>query len=120
MIEIVFVDDDKDILELYSLVFDDDQKIRVHCFDKTSDAINFLNKKKVQYIFCDENLGDSNGLEFLQKLRSMQHHKETKFFLATGSVKIESSKYEKLNCLGIFEKPFEVNEIKDMIKKDQN
>ncbi len=118
MKKIVFVDDEKDIIELYQLILEDTEDLKFYFYSNPMLALEFLKEYQVDLVVCDEAMQEINGLEVLKSIRHSKLNNNTRFYLASGNPDLDSSPYQKLNCLRFFQKPFEVTDILDMIKKD--
>lgn len=118
MKKVVFIDDEKDIIELYQLILEDSKDFFYVFFSDAQKACDYLAQNSVDLIVCDETMEDLNGLEVLTKIRKSSANSEVLFYVASGNPDLNIPAYKDLNCVRFFQKPFDLEEILDMIKKD--
>lgn len=111
---ILVIDDDRDILEMISVILQDDMKVITAA--NSEEAISKLKKDFVDLVLCDINLGSENGLKLMESLQA--NLLDIPFIIISGE--INDSRMEmanKLGAMGIIEKPFEYSELMGLIKK---
>ncbi len=67
--KIIFVDDEKDLLELYREMFEDKEYI-IYTESDPIKALDTIYKERIQVMFFDLKMPGMNGIELCQKIRS--------------------------------------------------
>lgn len=118
MKKVLFLDDEKDIIDLYQMILEDSDKLECVFFSNALLANEYLKEHVVDLVVCDEAMKEYRGLDILKTMRNGSVNKKTIFYLASGNPDLNTKPYQELNCQRFFQKPFELDEILDMIKKD--
>ncbi|RPJ78549.1 MAG: response regulator [Alphaproteobacteria bacterium] len=110
---VLLVDDDKDIIELFKenlegLSFD------VHTAHNGIEALEFLEKNKVDCIVTDISMPEMNGLEFIEHLQARLDF--TPFFFITGYTDYPREKLNTYRPCAVIFKPFDFEEISTLVK----
>jgi CheY-like chemotaxis protein len=118
-IQILIVDDEPDLLEMYTEVFESEGFL-VHGAPSALVALElFKANSSIQLIISDSHMKGMTGLEFLKTLieiyKTIPH-----FYLATGDMDQSEESIKSLGGHGLVLKPFDVDEIIIKIKKDLN
>jgi len=113
--KILIVDDDKAILRVLARTLKDHNLTAVTTAAEGIERV-FQSEQKFDVVISDYEIGKENGLVMLANIREISP--ETKFILMTGSAGEFCG--EKNNFLaGFLRKPFEINEIRELLKKLQ-
>lgn len=76
------------------------------------------NRKDVGLIFCDVNMPEMNGLEFLEALRKEEHHLETPVIMLTSEAAEDVlNKAKEFGIKGWILKPAQANSVKSLLEK---
>lgn len=119
MKKILFLDDEKDIIDLYEMVLDDnDEQLEFLFFSSADKANEYLKSNAVDLVVCDEAMREFRGLDILKTMRNSSVNNKAIFYLASGNPDLNNIPYKELKCHRFFQKPFEVDDILVMIKKD--
>lgn len=118
MKKVLFLDDEKDIIELYQIVLEDSDMFECVFYSSALLANEYLKENAVDLVVCDEAMRDYRGLDILKTMRNGSVNNKAIFYLASGNPDLDTRPYQELNCQRFFQKPFEVDEILVMIKKD--
>jgi len=81
-INVLYVDDDKQLLEVIKELLECDDRIKVDVCDSVSNAFRILESKTFDIIISDFQMPGADGIEFLKKLRF--EGIDTPFILFTG------------------------------------
>jgi len=113
--EILFVDDDRAILELvkeYLATFD----YHVHIVDNGLKALELIKDKNIDVVFTDFKMPDIDGLELLAVIK--EYRPETEVIMVTGHGTMESAiKAMKFGSYDYIQKPFKLDILKILIDK---
>ncbi|HJT83282.1 MAG TPA: response regulator [Nitrososphaeraceae archaeon] len=122
---ILLVDDEKDILFLYTewLKFDG---YKVVSFDNPIEALSFLNKNdnisNCSLIITDYKMPQMSGLDLIKKIRENDHNSNIKTIIVSAYVKddlLKDNPYlQKIDK--ILEKPVDIDTLKNEIKHFTN
>lgn len=118
MKKVLFLDDEEDIIELYRMSLDDEKEYQFIFYSDAKKAYEFLCQNYVDLVVCDENLKGIRGLDILKGMRESGLNKASIFYLASGNPDLNTKAYDEFNCARFFQKPFELDDILAMIKKD--
>lgn len=83
---IVVIDDDKIILELFGIILEETISGKIISFSDSRKALDYVqsdNMKQVSLVICDWLMPDVSGLDILAALR--QHHKHCPFLMVTAN-----------------------------------
>jgi len=117
MTRILFIDDDALTLELMGRVTDLLGHEAILC-STAAQALELVLHDKPGIIMVDYHLSDSDGLEFIQKLRSKASMAETPVFMLTAGVSLQMKEEARLaGAQGILEKPLSLDLLAQVIKK---
>jgi len=111
---VLFVDDDKVVLEVGSLML---QKLgyMVLTANKGQTAIDILKKNKVAFVILDLRMPDMNGVEIYPRLKNIQPN--VKVLLASGYMGDQSEKgLSIVGFDGFLQKPFDFKQLSEKIK----
>lgn len=115
--EVIYVDDERDILSLMSDVLDE-LNYKTVCFDNASEAVTYVqeNKSKISIIISDLRMDHMNGFEFKKELNKFAS--EIPFIILTGYwTKEMSSEAMSLGIQAFIEKPIAQNQLADSLHK---
>ena len=110
---ILVVEDEKDIVSLYKLYFQDAGYFFDHAYCAL-DALIAIQEKKYDMIILDLYLPDSIGFNVYDEIRKID--KKIKIILATAKY-LFFHEFRKFDICGYFEKPFNVDNMIDKIRK---
>lgn len=113
------------------LVIDDESNIRlllesflsvdynVVCKDDGMDALQWLEDNLPDLVICDIQMPNTDGYQFLEKLRQRDYTKHTPVIMLSGSeASKERIKCYKLGAQDYLTKPFNPEELEELIKKN--
>lgn len=112
---VLCVDDEKDILTLYSDSIDS-EKYNVKTFLSPSEALEFLENHhtEVAFVFSDFEMKDLNGFQFREKMQEKGF--DIPFALITAFYSKEMAlKGMNLNICTFVQKPFNFNDVNDIL-----
>jgi CheY-like chemotaxis protein len=117
MTRILFIDDDTLTLELMGKVTDLLGHEAILC-STVVQALELVSHDKPGIIMVDYHLSDSDGLEFIQKLRSRANMAEIPVFMLTAGISPKMKEEATLaGAQGILEKPLSLDLLAQVIKK---
>lgn len=111
---VLFVDDEKMILEVGSLML---QRLgyNVLTISKGQEAIEIFKKNEVAFVILDMRMPGMNGDEVCQQLKKIKP--KVKIILASGYVGFYSTEYLiSIGFDGIIEKPFDLKNLSEKIE----
>lgn len=111
--KILYVDDEKDLLELASTFFED-EKLPLDTASDYTEAIELIRKNTYDLIVTDVRLPSGNGMELLKRARAEFGFKG-KCILASGDVKKEEAK--SAGADHIVNKPIDFFALIDTVKE---
>jgi DNA-binding NtrC family response regulator len=114
LIKILVVDDDKLIRWSLKEILSQEGHM-VDAVATAKDALTQVEKTDYNLIFCDIDIEDENGIEILKKLMIVQPEAKTIILSAHSKNHIEPQ-LGNLNILSVIEKPFQSEQIRDIIK----
>jgi DNA-binding response OmpR family regulator len=113
------------------LVIDDESNMRlllesflsvdynVVCKDDGMDALQWLEDNLPDLIICDIQMPNTDGYQFLEKLRRRDYTKHTPVIMLSGNeASKERIKCYKLGAQDYLTKPFNPEELEELIKKN--
>ena len=117
---LAIIDDETHMKELYEFMFEDEifqRKILIHYFTDPLNFLIWLPDHQPDLMIVDMSLPHLNGIELLKKMKSMGHTIPT--YLVSGHDKdYFEGKIEQLSVTHIFEKPFRMFNLKEMISTE--
>lgn len=115
-IKILVIDDEPDLLELYVDSFRE-SGFEVFSAASGEEALTIYEKNKaIKIIIADSNMDKMSGMDLLNNLKE-KYQMIPNFYLATGELEIKKETVIRAGGNGIFLKPFDVDEIVEIIKK---
>lgn len=113
--EILFVDDDKDILFIVERYLSR-QGYKVSVVDNGIDALGLVKKKDFDIVFTDFKMPEFDGLELLAAIK--EYRPETEVVIVTGYGTMESAvKAMKFGSYDYIQKPFKLDVLKTLIDR---
>jgi two-component SAPR family response regulator len=108
MKNVLIVDDEKMITEMFSLIC---SKYDVNCFCANSwkDGIEIFNNNNIDLVFTDYSMPETNGAEFAKKIKEI--NKDMKIFLMTGRPIEQNELFEE-----VLYKPINTEKFIELIK----
>ncbi len=111
---ILVVDDENGVRQSFNLVLKDDYEVVMSASGK--EALNVLEKKKVDLVLLDIMLPDINGLDLLQKIK--ENDPNTEVVMVTAVKEIQTAvKAIKLGAYEYVIKPFLVDDVMTIIER---
>jgi DNA-binding NtrC family response regulator len=104
--EVVFIDDEEDICELYLEFFDDDA-LHVTTFTNPSEAVSFMSANTVHVCFIDYRMPGMNGIDLREQLPD-----DVDYYLVTGELDLDCPE----GFVGKFTKPFRLEELEKILE----
>ena len=113
--EILFVDDDRTILNLVEEYLNS-EGYNLTCVDSGLGAIELMKHSNFQLVFTDLKMPGLSGIELLRRIK--KNRPETEVILITGHGTIESAvKSLKLGCYDFLQKPIKLERLKVLIDR---
>ena len=118
VIVVLVVDDSADQRELIRAIFETSADYQILEAEDGVEALDVLNKNKVNCIISDWNMPNMDGLDFLKKIKADLRYKNTPFMMLTGEEMSRGSVLEAMTS-GVDDfliKPFSTT---DLCKKTE-
>lgn len=114
---VLLVDDEIDILDLLS------EELREAGFEvdtapSVSLAMELLSKKKYDIIFSDHKMSGDSGFDLIEKVSSDLAYNPT-IYICSGSLELTDSQIKSIGGAGLITKPFNIDDIVNIIKQHQ-
>lgn len=114
---ILLIDDEKDFSDLTSTLLDF-HDLHVTTFNDPLDLLNKLTDKKHDIIVTDLMMPHMDGFQLIDKIREFEQYKKTPIIILTAkTLNDEERKYILQNHLHLMIKPFQPQDLVDLIKK---
>lgn len=111
MKRILYVDDEKDFLELLEMALDlEDEDYDLQTFSTHSGALNYLTTHDVDLAFFDWRMSEGNASDF--KVKAGSKLDGVRSYIITGELELELPQ----GFISIINKPFQIDELLDLIK----
>lgn len=115
MSNILIVDDEQSYRQLLSLVFEGDGHI-IRTAANGREAVDLIKKEPAHVIISDVKMPDMDGIELLRQVREL--YPDAGVILVTAHASVETAREAfKLGADDFIEKPFDVEELKLIVKK---
>lgn len=120
---ILIVEDNEAHMDALLVIIKDlHQNVKVYCATNVDDAYSMALKYNIHLFLVDiildtKNPGDVSGLKFATKMRGFNQYKYIPLVFITSLEDPKLFSYSELNCLGYIEKPFSVEQVRNVIKK---
>lgn len=111
---ILVVEDDSALRNLLWEILRDEMAYQVVLAPSGKAALNTLQTVTPQLFLLDDCLPDMNGLELVERIRSMQVYEQTPILLMSGSLTKVNIAGQHIRCL---HKPFCLNELIELIEE---
>jgi len=118
LIKILVVDDDKLIRWSLKEILSQ-EGCEVDTVATAAEALTEVENANYNLIFCDIDIEDENGIEMLKKLKRIQSEAKIIILSAHSRSHIEPQ-LGNLSILSIIEKPFQSEQIRDVVKDAQD
>ncbi len=120
--KILAIDDEKSIrLLLTNFLTNPERGYEVVCMEDGIKALEELESNLPDLIICDVQMPNMDGYTFLQKLRERAHTKNTPVIMLSGvDTSKERVKCYKLGAQDFLQKPFNPDELHEIVKKNLN
>ena len=116
---ILCIDDEPLALRLLVNMLKDKPNVeKIHSYDNTADAIICAKTEKIDIAFVDIMLGNENGLDFAENLRSLQPN--CKIIYCTGYSQYAIESINRGIVDGYLLKPIEEKQIEEILKTCNN
>ena len=115
---LLIVDDSTTIRTVLKQTFEMTRLDIDHVFQASNgvEALELIEKEWVDIIFCDINMPEMNGIEFLQKINTHPEYKEIPVVIvSTEGSKTRIKELKKMGVAGYLRKPCRPEELRDMI-----
>ena len=109
--KILFVDDEKDILEMLECLFLAEGYLP-RCTISGNEGLEILKKENVHVAFVDLRMPEMNGIELCRQIKQ-QDPSAYVYALSAYVGAITPEQYDEAGFTGYFRKPFDANEIVD-------
>ncbi len=113
-LKLLIVDDEEDLLEVFSELFELEVQV-VHTAKNGQEGLDVFLNNEVDVIISDYTMPVMTGTEFLERVLSSDKEKPY-FFFSTGAVDFSDERVKSLGADGIFEKPFDLDRILDILR----
>lgn len=114
--KILYVDDEKDLLELASSFFED-ESLPLDTASDFPEALELIRKNRYDVIVADVRMPSGNGMDLIRQVRAEKVF-SGKCILASGDVKLEEAK--NAGCDHVVNKPIDffalIDTIRDLLK----
>jgi DNA-binding response OmpR family regulator len=117
-IDFLIVEDERATFEIIKVFLDDIGFNGIHYHASTiSEAITYLNQKKIDFVITDKGLPDGSGDALLKSIRqSAKTFNNIPLLVLTGRVSIDDQiKSSRLGASAYLTKPFTLTELRDKI-----
>jgi signal transduction histidine kinase/CheY-like chemotaxis protein len=115
-LDILVVDDDRDVLETYQVVLALDRHRVVAC-DRAKAALAVLAERDFDAILCDVRLPDFDGRRFLEELTKLKPALAARVVFATGDLSAEETqRFLSATSQPTLQKPFRIEELESALK----
>jgi Response regulator containing CheY-like receiver, AAA-type ATPase, and DNA-binding domains len=115
MSNILIVDDEQSYRQLLSLVFEGDGHI-IRTASNGREAVELIKKEPADVIISDVKMPDMDGIDMLRAVREL--HPDLGVILMTAFASVETAREAfKLGADDFIQKPFDVEELKLIVKK---
>jgi len=109
-LNILFVDDEQDLLDLCADAFDMEGHIVV---GKTSgpDALEALSNEKFDVIISDSKMPEMSGEQFFEKAKELLGQGLPPFFLSSGAIDLDEAGLLDKGVNGFIAKPYDIDDM---------
>lgn len=119
---LVVEDNDAHMKALLSIINDLNLNVKVYCASNIEEAYSMALKYSIHLFLVDiildiKSPGDVSGLNFATKMRTVKQYKFVPLVFITSLEDPKLFSYSQLNCMGYIEKPFNVEQVKNIILK---
>ncbi len=112
---VLIVDDEEDLTwTLTKKLSKDQDKFQLICVNSGREAFEVLNQLPTDLVITDVRMPEVSGLELLTEIRDKYPQTKVIIMTAYGSSDIQKSAND-LGCFRYVEKPFEINELRELI-----
>ncbi len=112
---VLIVDDEEDLTwTLTKKLSKDKDKFELIAVNSGQEAINVLNQLPVNLVISDVRMPEISGLELLERIRETYPQTKVVIMTAYGSSDVQNEA-NKRGCFKYIEKPFEINELRQLI-----
>lgn len=111
MKNIIFIDDENDILEYFEFCIADMKNCAVKTFDNHPDAAKYVNTHKIDYLFIDWRMPDGTAYDFLTE--QQEQIKTAQKTIVTGELELEDEIIDMVDQ--VIYKPFKSNDIQALL-----
>lgn len=105
--EVIFVDDEEDLLELYYDLFQE-ESFSVKIFSDPTKALTYINENSPNLLFIDFRMPKLNGIELRDKI-----NKDITSYLITGELDLKDTD----KFVAVLKKPLSTAIIEELIEK---
>lgn len=114
---LLVVEDDRDIVNLVSLVLGDVGGYAVKACASAKEAVEAARSFRPDLILLDVMMPGADGLSTLKSLRLLEATRETPFVFMTAMAEPgDLARYDSLGCLGVIPKPFDPLTLADTLE----
>lgn len=119
--KVLIIEDEKVHVDALCKILEDLQRdIVVYCANNIEQALKISFEQHIHLFLVDivlntQKPGDVSGLNFVRELRGMSKYKFTPVIFITSLEDPKLHSYSHLHCFGYIEKPFSVNQIKNVV-----
>lgn len=114
-INLLLVDDEEDLLAIFSDLFEM-EVAQVFSAQNGSEALNILKQNKIDIVISDNFMPEMTGPELLTAIK-LDDQLSPLFYFSTGDVDFTEKSVLELGAEGLFEKPFELEEIVEILNQ---
>lgn len=111
---ILYVDDERDLLELATTFFED-EKLPLDTAGDVNEALELISRKKYDLIISDVRMPSGTGMDLLTKARE-QYQYSGKFILVSGDIKGQSEG-KRAGCDLMLNKPIDFFQLIDTVRE---
>ncbi len=117
-ISILIIDDEEDLGELCAEAFEAEGLTSVSYVTTPAEALKCISERFYHVILSDATMPEISGYDIFAKAKQCYAGKSYLFYFITGSVSIEKKEVLELGATGLIAKPFDLDEMVEIVKKD--
>lgn len=117
-ISILIVDDEEDLGELCAEAFEAEGLTNVSYVTTPQDALKCIGERYYHVILSDATMPEISGYDIFAKAKQAYQQNPCLFYFITGSVSIEKKEVMELGATGLIAKPFDLDEMVEIVKRD--
>ena len=117
MKKILIIDDEKALLNIFTMEFDELSEFEVFTAESGEEGIHILKKTSVDVLLTDLTMPKMDGIKLLKYIREQKINIACTIVLSGLPKDLHQKELDSLNVAKYFEKPYKVAEIVKFVKK---